>query len=57
MVGGSSSSQNDKNARRATVFPWLANLARQQFLALDSDNDGFIRIEDIQVSFIFKFVL
>lgn len=36
MVSGAT--QNDKNARRSTVHPWLTNLARQQFMVLDKDN-------------------
>lgn len=51
IVGGSSSTQNEKNSRRATIHPWLTNLARQQFVALDRDGDGFIRLEDIQALF------
>ena len=52
MVGnGSGSSQNEKNLRRATIYPWLANLARQQFVALDRDQDGYIRLNDIQALF------
>ncbi|KAI6184051.1 hypothetical protein M3Y97_00554800 [Aphelenchoides bicaudatus] len=50
-MANSGSSSTDKNARRATIYPWLANLARQQFAMLDADKDGYIRLEDIQALF------
>jgi hypothetical protein len=50
-LGSSGLTQNDKNARRATIHPWLVNLARQQFITLDRDNDGYIRLDDIEALF------